>query len=134
MKENIKILFVEDVPSDGENIRRQIKKDKIEFTEKLVKTRSDYIDAINSFKPDLIISDYSLHHLKGMEALTIRNVIASSVPFIFVTGLINVVEVVECLKAGADDYILKQNLSGLGKAIRSAIKNKELIKAKGAGR
>ena len=133
MKENIKILFAEDGSSDRENIRRQIKKDKIEFTEKLVKTRSDYIDAINSFKPDLIISDYSLPRLKGMEALTIRNVIASSAPFIFVSGLKNIVEIVECVKAGADDYILKQNLSGLGEAIKSAIKNKELLKQKESG-
>ncbi len=133
MKETIKILFVEDIPSDAEKILRQIKKDNIECSIKLVETRSDYIEALNDFEPDLIISEYSLPQLEGMESLNIRNVIAATVPFIFVTGSIYVKVAVDCMKSGADDFILKQNLSGLGEAIKSAIKNKELLKQKNLG-
>jgi PAS domain S-box-containing protein len=78
----------------------------------------------------MIISDYTLPRFNGLEALKIRNDIVPTVPFILVTGSINEEVAVSCMKAGADDYIIKENLSRLGSAIKSAIKNKDLVKAK----
>jgi CheY-like chemotaxis protein len=56
-----------------------------------------------------------------MTALLLRNQLAPLVPFILVTGSINEEVAVECMKAGADDYILKENLSRLGTAITNSI-------------
>jgi PAS domain S-box-containing protein len=127
MKEIIKILFNEENLSDSELIWRQIENDDIQFNGKLVKLRDDYIDAINSFEPDIIISAYTLPEFDGMEALQIRNKIAPKIPFILVTDSVNEQVAVECIKAGADDYIIKKNMSRLGAAIKSAIRKKELI-------
>jgi PAS domain S-box-containing protein len=130
MKDQIKILFVEDVHTDAEMIWREISKNKISFEKKLVESKKDYSAAIKSFKPDLIISDYSLPQFDGMHALQIRNEILPDIPFILVTGSVNERVAVDCMKAGADDYILKQNLSRLGEAIKSAIKKRETINKK----
>jgi len=130
MKEAIKILFIEDVPADAELIWREISKDKIIFEKMLVETKKDFVSAIKSFNPDLIISDYSLPQFDGMEALILKNELAPHIPFILVTGSINEEIAVECMKSGADDYVIKQNLSRLGPSIEAAIAKKKVLHEK----
>jgi len=132
MKEVTKILFVEDVRSDAELIWIEIERNKILFEKVLVDNEQDYVSAIGSFMPDLIISDYSLPQFDGFTALTIKNSLAPEIPFILVTGSVNEETAVEIMKAGADDYVIKDNLSRLGGAIRSAIAAKETEKIKEA--
>ncbi|MCB2209086.1 MAG: PAS domain S-box protein [Bacteroidetes bacterium] len=130
MESKLKILFVEDEHTDFELIKREIKKNGIEFADKLVETREDYTEALQSFKPDIILSDYSLPQFNGMQALEIKKEVAPTVPFILVTGALNEETAVEIMKAGADDYIIKNQLTRIGSAIESAIGKWESIKAK----
>jgi PAS domain S-box-containing protein len=131
MNDSIKILFIEDIKSDAELIWHQIKNENIQFTKRLVERKEDYLDALVSFNPDIIISDYSLPHFDGMQALLIKMEMAPGIPFILVTGSINERVAVDCMKAGADDYIIKENLSRLGEAIKSALNKKEIARQKG---
>jgi len=117
MAGKLKILFVEDVETDAELIWHEIEKHKISFSKLLVDNKKDYIGNLNDFEPDLIISDYTLPQFDGMTALLLRNELAPLIPFILVTGSVNEEVAVECMKAGADDYILKNNLFRLGPAI-----------------
>jgi PAS domain S-box-containing protein len=121
MEGTLKILFNEDVKTDAELIWRELKKNSIVFKELLVDNKKDYITGLESFKPDLIISDYSLPQFTGMQALLIRNEMCPQTPFILVTGSNNETVAVDCMKAGADDYILKDNLSRLGLSVNNAI-------------
>ena len=128
----LKILFVEDVISDAELIWREIEKGKIEYSRILVDNQSDYENALKESCPDIIISDFSLPQFDGMSALALRNVICPLIPFILVTGSINEEVAVECMKSGADDYILKDNLSRLGPAIVNSINKLNLTRDKKA--
>lgn len=130
MKDSIRILFVEDVPADAEMIWNEIKKSGLVFEKKLVDNRTDFIKALKSFDPELIISDYSLPQFDGMNALLLKNETAPDIPFILVTGSINEEIAVELMKAGADDYIIKQNLARLVPAIRSTLKKREALREK----
>jgi PAS domain S-box-containing protein len=130
MKEILNILNIEENPDDATLIWDQIEYDSIRFNKKLVNNEYDYLEALKSFNPDIIISDYSLTGINGMEALRIRNERAPSVPFILVTGSVDETVAIECMKAGADDYIIKRNLYRLGEAIKSAIRKKEIIQQK----
>jgi PleD family two-component response regulator len=127
MKEPLKILFVEDVYADAELIWHELSRSNIIFEKKLVDNKKDYLSALESFTPDLIISDYSLPQFDGMSALLLKNDLRPFTPFILVTGSINEEIAVESMKAGADDYVIKQNLSRLGPAIMASIKKKELL-------
>ena len=129
---SIKILIVEDNPSDTVLIKDQIKRDKIVFTYRQVDNKKEYLAALNNFEPDVIISDYMLPQFNGMQALDIRNEIAASVSFILVTGSADEEVAVSCMKAGADDYLIKRNLYRLGEAIKSALQKKQLIQQKEA--
>jgi PAS domain S-box-containing protein len=130
MPGKLKILFVEDVLIDAELIWREIEKNKISFSKELVDRREKYLEYLKDFEPDLIISDYSLPQFDGITALSLRNEHAPLIPFILVTGSVNEEVAVECMKAGADDYILKDNLSRLGPAILNSIKKSKLAKEK----
>ncbi|HVN57731.1 MAG TPA: response regulator [Bacteroidales bacterium] len=127
MNKTLKILFVEDNITDAEIIRRQLTKSGIKEDFRLADDPDSYLDYLGSFRPDLIISDYSMPQFTGMEALMIRNDIAPSVPFILVTGSVNEEVAVDCIKSGADDYILKDKLSRLPEAVKSALVKAELI-------
>jgi PAS domain S-box-containing protein len=128
----LKILFVEDVKSDVELIWLEIEKSKISFSKLLVDNKEDYLKCLKTFEPDLIISDYSLPRFDGMTALLLRNEKTALTSFILVTGSVNEEVAVECMKSGADDYILKDNLSRLGPAIVNSIKKSKLAKEKKA--
>jgi PAS domain S-box-containing protein len=126
MYSNLKILFVEDVAADAELIWHVIEKSELTFTRKLVDNSEDFVHELHTNAPDLIISDYSLPKFDGMSALTLRNELSPLTPFILVTGSVNEEVAVECMRNGADDYILKDNLSRLGPAIINSIKKLKL--------
>ena len=128
MGEKLRILFVEDSISDAELIWREIKRNNIEIEQRLVDTRGEYIDGLKTYSPDVIICDYSLPRFDGMSALRLRSEMAPYTPFILVTGPMKEEIAVECIKGGADDYVLKDNLSRLVPAIRSSINKYKLMK------
>lgn len=130
METELKILMVEDLPSDAELIRHEIIKTGIRFIAHIVETKESYVDALQNFKPDIILSDYSLPLFDGMQALLIRKELAASIPFILVTGSMNEETAVEVMKAGADDYIIKEHITRLGLAIKTAMDKKEIIRSK----
>jgi two-component system cell cycle sensor histidine kinase/response regulator CckA len=60
----------------------------------------------------------------GMEALALANELAPGTPLIIVTGSVNEETAVECLKAGAVDYVLKGHLGRLAPAVRAALEQR----------
>src|SRR5690606_16212932 len=65
--------------------------------------------------------DYVLPAFSGAEALRIAARRASETPFIFFSGVFGETHAVEMMRQGATDYVLKQNLSLLPKAIGRAL-------------
>lgn len=120
-------MYVEDVPSDAEFILKEISRNDINFSHILVETEKEYIDALISFTPDLIISGYLLSQFDGRNALSLRNEMAPQTPFILVTSEVNEEVAVEFMKAGADDYILRTNLVKLIPAIKSSFEKRDEI-------
>jgi len=126
--QKLKILMVEDLQTDAELIKREITRSGIRFISHVVETREDYLNALQEFDPDIILSDYSLPTFDGMQAILLHQELAEHIPFILVTGSINEETAVEVMKAGADDYVIKEHLTRLGAAIRAAIQKKEIIR------
>jgi len=127
IKNNVlRILILEDNPPDSELMERQLKKAGITFTSRRVDTRSGFIQALKSFKPDLILADYTLPKFNAMQALEMTRKKFPFLSFILVTGSIGEEKAVACLRAGADDYLLKDHLARLGEAVRIAMENRRL--------
>ena len=109
----IKILFVEDLKTDYELASYELKKAQIDFTSRLVDTEEQFHQALETFKPELIISDYAMPTFDGMRALKITRAHPTYIPFIILTGSINEETAVACMKTGADDYVIKENIKRL---------------------
>lgn len=125
MNDNLKILILEDNQYDADLLQRELKKSGFRFISEIVQTRESYESALNSFKPDIILSDYSLPSFDGLAAFHIKQKKSPDIPFIIVSGTIGEENAVELLKQGATDYVFK-DLSRLGLAIRRALEEVEL--------
>lgn len=123
----IKILFVEDLPPDMELAEIELEKNGINFVSRRVERRDQFIAALHDFKPDLVISDYSLPQFNGMEASIIAREYDRSLPFIILTGTQNEEIAVECMKAGATDYVMKEHIIKLSFAVREALRYRDAM-------
>lgn len=126
----LRILMLEDSSEDAMLIQRELRKDNLSFVAELVDTEPEFRTAIKKFRPDVVLSDHGLPGFNSREALKICMKERSLTPFILVTGTVSDDYAVACLRDGADDYILKSNLTRLPAAIRSAVKKRKLEKLK----
>lgn len=121
----LRILFVEDVPHDAELAARILRKEGLVFTSVRVEAREEFVRALTEYHPELIISDYSLPQFDGMQALKLTLNHDIHLPFIIVTGATNEETAVDCIKAGAWDYVLKERLTRLPFAVKSAFERRK---------
>jgi signal transduction histidine kinase len=128
----IKILILEDMKDDVLFIERVLRKSGLSFITAQVDTRDEFIEGLEKFRPDIVLSDHALPQFNSIEAYKICKEKKLSIPFILVTGTVSEEFAVTCLKLGVDDYILKSNLSRLPTAILSTLKQKRLEKIKQA--
>ena len=126
----IRILLVEDLPTDVELALREIKKENIDFTYKVVDTEPGFKKTLEEFVPDIIVSDYSMPSFDGMKALKITREKDSIIPFIVLTGSMNEETAVACMKAGANDYVLKEKIMRLPFAVMEALARSRVNKEK----
>ena len=117
----LNILMLEDIPIDAELIERELQNASILYNSRRVASKSKFLKELEISSPDLVLADYSLPQFSGLEALKIVREGKKRIPFILVTGMKNEEIAVECLKEGADDYILKSSLRRLPGAIQNAL-------------
>ena len=126
IKEHLRILILEDLPTDAELAQRELKTVIKDPTIEVVDTEEGFVNSLKVFKPDLIISDYMLPTFDGLSALKIRQDKCPFIPFVILTGSMNEDTAVECMQAGADDYVIKEHIKRLGPAAINALEKKKI--------
>src|SRR5664279_242201 len=127
MGETVNVLIVEDLPSDAELTEREIRRTLGVCEFRRVETREDYLAALDACCPALIVSDFKLPHFDGLSALRLAMKRCPDVPFIMVTGSMNEDTAVECMKAGAWDYVIKEHIKRLGPAVLTALERQRVL-------
>ena len=125
MEKELRILILEDVPTDAELIQFELTEAGTTFMPMCVADRASYLKALDEFSPEIILSDYSLPSFDGISALKIAVSKCPDVPFIFVSGALGEETAIELLKQGATDYVLKSRLSRLAPAVTRALQEVE---------
>ena len=120
MTEELKILILEDRPSDAELMTRELRREGIQFSAKRVWTKADFLAELRN-SPDVILADYSLPAYDGLSALKIAQQERPEIPFLFVSGSLGEETAIAAMHHGARDYVLKQKLARLGPAVRRAL-------------
>jgi len=122
----LQVLLVEDTAADAELILRELRRGGFEVTGEVVQAPEAFRRRLRASVPDLVLADYNLGQWSGMEALDILREEDLDVPLILVSGALGDVAAVECIKRGATDYVLKDNLARLPISIRRALQEKGL--------
>jgi len=117
----IKVLIVEHNPADIELLAYELKKDGLPYLSLVVKNEADYVAALTTFVPDIILSDFSIPSFDGATAFKIKEAIAPSIPFILVTGTLGEEVAVAFIKDGVTDYVLKDKLYTLLPKVKRAL-------------
>ncbi|MBI5602554.1 MAG: HD domain-containing protein [Deltaproteobacteria bacterium] len=126
----IRILFVEDLPADAELAEWELRNEGLHFTSIRVETKEEFLKALEEFRPDLIISDYSMPEFDGLTALKLSLKHGPDIPFIILTGSTNEETAVDCMKVGATDYVIKERIRRLPFAVLEALEQKKARLAK----
>jgi two-component system cell cycle sensor histidine kinase/response regulator CckA len=125
----MRVLLLEDDATDAEIVIRELKRTVPDCRVRRVDRRSEFIGAFDEETPDLVLSDHRMAEFSGMHALEYVRQRSADVPFIFVTGALDEETAVECVKAGASDYVLKDRLARLGPAVTAALELREARRA-----
>ena len=128
--QDMRLLLIEDVPTDAELEIRELKRAGLRVVHRVVDTEDAYREALRDFRPDLILSDFTMPHFDGMLALALARELVPDVPFIFVSGTIGEEYAIGALKNGATDYVLKNNLLRLPAAVERAMRDVHEITAR----
>ncbi|HEY6419448.1 MAG TPA: response regulator [Candidatus Binataceae bacterium] len=120
------ILIVEDSADDAELAARALRRGGCELTYERVETPEAMRAALARTKWDLVIADYSMPHFNGLAALQLLQEQGLDLPFILVSGAVGEDVAVQAMKAGAHDYVLKNNLSRLPPAVERELRESEV--------
>ncbi len=122
---SLRILILEDLPSDAELMTYELRQAKIDFSHRCVTDREQFLTGLAEERLDVILSDFHLPGFDGLEALALAQAKLPDVPFIFVSGAMGEEVAIESLKRGATDYVLKDHIVRLGPAVKRALREAE---------
>ena len=132
MTRKLSVLIIEDNQNDAELTANHLSEAGYDISYLCVDTADGMKTALNNQKWDLIISDYSMPEFDVPSALSIYHESGADIPFIILSGAIGEEKAVEIIKAGAHDYLLKDNMtrfaSVVERELREAKVRRDLIK------
>ncbi len=126
MNSQIHILIVDDSSADAELITRELRKSKLAHELRWVKSKAEFIQALQDGQPDIVLCDYKMPGFDAVEALRILKEINPDIPLIIVSGTIGEELAIEIMKQGAVDYVMKDRLNRLVPAVSRAWDEKKL--------
>jgi DNA-binding NtrC family response regulator len=110
----VNVLLVEDNPDDAFLLERHLRRNGVAFTINRVETAEEMRAALSgAVLPDVVLADYNLPRFSGPAALKILRRTGIDIPFIMMSGALSEETAVESMRAGAQDYVTKQNLARL---------------------
>lgn len=113
----LRVLIVEDSEDDTMLLVRELQRGGYDPVFERVDTPKGMNAALDKEAWEIVIADYVMPHFSGLAALTLLKERGLDLPFIIVSGKIGEEVAVEALKAGAHDYIMKNNLTRFVSAV-----------------
>lgn len=130
MKTKLRLLIVEDSPEDAALIMSHLEQARYELNCDRVETEGGLHQALTRETWDAVLCDFTLPHFSGEMALRIVRAADVDLPFIYVSGTIGEDVAVEAMKSGANDYVLKGNLTRLAPAVARELREAKMRREK----
>lgn len=119
----LRVLLVEDSNDDAMLLRRELHRAGFDPLCRQVQTADELGEALQNQPWDVVLSDYKLPHFSAPAALALLKQSGQDIPFIVVSGTVGEATAVALMRAGANDYVMKDNLSRLGEAVRREVRD-----------
>lgn len=120
-KKSHRVLFLEDTDEDAELLERRLRETGLNLELKRVVNKAAYLEALENFAPEIVISDYQLTDIDGDAAFNLARERNPSIPFIILSGTVDDSFASRMLKSGVSDFILKDRPERLGSAVERAL-------------
>jgi CheY-like chemotaxis protein len=117
---------VEDNPADYFLIQGELKRAQLTCEFRRAVTAQEFLQQLQSFQPDAVLSDFDLPGFTGLEALALLQTYSPVTPFILVTGFLSAETAEATLRLGASDYVLKTQLHALPAKLRQCLRHPDL--------
>lgn len=129
----IHVLFIGDSEEDMRMLVRHLRQGGYVPTSERVNTADGLRAALHRGGFEMIISNFTMPRFSGLEALAITLQLAPDLPFLVVSGTVGEEVAVESIRAGAADYLMKQNLirfvPAVARALRDTTERKTMLRA-----
>ncbi|MCG3166012.1 MAG: hypothetical protein POELPBGB_01788 [Bacteroidia bacterium] len=125
-----RIFILEDIPADADVMLEELTQSGMPFEAHVHSSRHDFIQQVRAFGPSIIIADYSLPGFNALHAFKALEAEGLDIPFVLVSGELSEDIVIEFLKQGIDDYVMKSNLKRLPHAVDAVLKKREIQREK----
>ncbi|NEP00214.1 MAG: PAS domain S-box protein [Symploca sp. SIO2E9] len=125
----LRVLVLEDSPDDTELMLEELIQAEFAPTWQRVETESEYLAQLSQ-DIDVILSDYTMPQFDAPRALELLQEQGLDIPFIVVTGSITEATALELTQSGASDYLIKDRMARLGRAVAQAIEERQLRQEK----
>ena len=116
----LRILHLEDSAADAELVRQELDRAGLKVITERVDSQAAFTRALQDFAPDVVLSDHPLGQFDAAAALQVVRAARPIVPLI-VVGAVDAQLAAASLRAGAEDVVLKSNLTRLRPAIEAAL-------------
>ncbi len=120
-QQRIRVFLLEDNLDDVELELHEMRKAQLHVDYDVARNRREFLERVVRFKPDIILADYALPDITGIEAIKIAKDMGVDAPVILITGDGNETIAVDSLRQGAVDYILKKNIAGLPARVKRSL-------------
>lgn len=117
MSQKLRVLYLEDNSDDFALVKRELLKAGWSLSIQQVDNEHDFTRNVRESIWDIVLADFNLPGYGGMAALDFVRRSGYELPFILISGTIGEDAAVDCMRAGANDYVLKDNLRRLNLAI-----------------
>ena len=124
MSETLHVLLVEDSPTDAKLVLQALWLPDRPVEHQRVETAEAMREALGARPWDIVISDWSMPHFSAPAALEVLNAARLDLPFVIVSGTVGEEAAVEAMRAGAQDYVLKDRLGRLPPVVERELRER----------
>jgi DNA-binding NarL/FixJ family response regulator len=117
----LRVLLLEDDPADADLVAETLLRGGMSVVTTRVDSKESFTQALREFAPDVVLSDHALGQFDARAALAVLQSIRPTAPLIVVAGALDAHTAAACVRAGAEDFVLKGNLTRLAPAIEAAL-------------
>jgi DNA-binding NarL/FixJ family response regulator len=117
----MKLIYLEDNRYDRKIFKSVVSSYLAEIDLYIAKNKEEYLGILSEIQPDIIVSDFNLPDISGIEAFEYANVVLSDFSFVLFSSYLTDEQVKKCIQNGITRIVMKENMKGLVSQIEDAI-------------